>query len=224
MSAKTKKQHLGGELPLLDEVNELIEKERLLLSLKVLEQQKEAQEWKAKYDTLVGKVSETAVRTGDYRPLEIAAKTSATTVTDAPNSSSSASSLSSSPSSVAAAKNTAPSSSTSAPSSSSAIAPTSEALQALIAKLKHPWVLDLSRRTIRPALLALINTDVFSVRGPSALAVARLAHCSMGDDCSAALGTLASRLGCEGLDVSFNDLGASLVAQLNAGLKVRASQ
>lgn len=47
-------------LPLLDDVNELIEKEKILLEFKVLEQQKEASEWKAKYDSLLGKVAENA--------------------------------------------------------------------------------------------------------------------------------------------------------------------
>lgn len=47
-------------LPLLDDVNELIEKEKILLEFKVLEQQKEAFEWKAKYDSLLGKVAENA--------------------------------------------------------------------------------------------------------------------------------------------------------------------
>ena len=47
-------------LPLLDDVNELIEKEKILLEFKVLEQQREASEWKAKYDNLLGKVAENA--------------------------------------------------------------------------------------------------------------------------------------------------------------------
>ena len=47
----------GGEadqLPLLEEVNQLIEKERLLMQLKLVEQQRIAAEWKSKYDTLIG--------------------------------------------------------------------------------------------------------------------------------------------------------------------------
>lgn len=62
-----------GSLPLLDDVNELIEKEKILLEFKVLEQQKEAFEWKAKYDHLLGKVAENASSSGndsDYRVLE----------------------------------------------------------------------------------------------------------------------------------------------------------
>ena len=44
------------ELPLLDEVAELLEKEKTLLNLKLLERDIEAQEWKAKYEGLVNKV------------------------------------------------------------------------------------------------------------------------------------------------------------------------
>lgn len=66
-------------LPIMDEVNELIEKEKLLLEFKVLEQQKEAHDWKLRYDTLLGKISEnvsnstTAVATAGYQVLEEAA-------------------------------------------------------------------------------------------------------------------------------------------------------
>ena len=44
------------ELPLLDEVNELIEKEKTLMTLKLLEQEQEALLWKQKYEDLVGVV------------------------------------------------------------------------------------------------------------------------------------------------------------------------
>jgi hypothetical protein len=46
------------DLPLLDEINDLLVKERTLLGLKVVEQQIEAQEWKVKYEKLVNKLSE----------------------------------------------------------------------------------------------------------------------------------------------------------------------
>jgi hypothetical protein len=81
MDSRHQSQKLGrkqgqiavGSLPLLDDVNELIEKEKILLEFKVLEQQKEAFEWKAKYDHLLVKVAENASSTGndgDYRVLE----------------------------------------------------------------------------------------------------------------------------------------------------------
>lgn len=63
-------------LPLLDDVNELIEKEKLLLEFKLLDQQKEAFEWKAKYDSLLNKVSEnilTRPAEESYRILEAVA-------------------------------------------------------------------------------------------------------------------------------------------------------
>lgn len=59
-----------SDLPLLDEVNELLEKEKMLMGLKILEQKKEKEEWKAKYDQLLSRVSET----GDLVNLEGAAK------------------------------------------------------------------------------------------------------------------------------------------------------
>lgn len=68
--------YASASLPLLDDVNELIEKEKMLLEFKVLEQQKEAHEWKVKYDNLLGKVSENAISSGNndgYRLLEEAA-------------------------------------------------------------------------------------------------------------------------------------------------------
>ena len=70
-----RRKHKSADIPLLDEVNELIEKERLLLSLKLLEQKQEAQEWKSKYDSLVGKVSDNIGDTGDFDSLEYAAET-----------------------------------------------------------------------------------------------------------------------------------------------------
>ena len=41
------------DVPLLDEVSELLSKERSLMQLKVIEQHVEAKEWKEKYETLV---------------------------------------------------------------------------------------------------------------------------------------------------------------------------
>lgn len=46
------------DLPLLDEINDLLVKERTLLGLKVVEQQIEAQEWKVKYEKLLNKLNE----------------------------------------------------------------------------------------------------------------------------------------------------------------------
>lgn len=66
---KVAKEAPAGDVPLLDEVNTLLEKEKLLLELKFLEQQQMAQEWKTKYDKLVGNVSTQATVTGDFKKL-----------------------------------------------------------------------------------------------------------------------------------------------------------
>ncbi len=62
-----KKHH---ELPFVDEMNELITKEKHLLQLKIIEQKREAEEWKAKYMSVVTKVGDSANKTGDYRAME----------------------------------------------------------------------------------------------------------------------------------------------------------
>lgn len=46
-----------NDIPLLEEVNDLLTKERNLMNLKVIEQHVEAKEWKDKYETLVKKIS-----------------------------------------------------------------------------------------------------------------------------------------------------------------------
>lgn len=61
------------DLPLLDEVTNLLDKERTLMGLKVLEQQVEAQEWKRKYEALVGQVAQSGAETDNVRVFEIAA-------------------------------------------------------------------------------------------------------------------------------------------------------
>ncbi len=60
------------DLPLLDEVNELIEKERILLSLKLLEQKQESEEWKLKYESLITKVSDNVEENADFETLAMA--------------------------------------------------------------------------------------------------------------------------------------------------------
>ena len=65
-------------LPLLDEVNELITKEKILLELKILEQKNEASQWKKRYEALLGQVADTANDTGDLAPLQNAANNTTT--------------------------------------------------------------------------------------------------------------------------------------------------
>lgn len=64
-----------ADLPesLLNEVHELIDKERTLLELKLLDQQLESEKWKTKYDTLKDKVVETAVEENQVENIEAVA-------------------------------------------------------------------------------------------------------------------------------------------------------
>jgi hypothetical protein len=61
-------------IPLVDEINELLTKERTLMGLKVMEHQVEAEEWKKKYETLVQNIGpDGAVDGGNKHAYEIAA-------------------------------------------------------------------------------------------------------------------------------------------------------
>lgn len=77
MSSPGKSRH---DLPVLDEVTNLLEKERTLMGLKVLEQQIEAQDLKRKYEALVGQVAQAGVHADNARVFEIAADITATPV------------------------------------------------------------------------------------------------------------------------------------------------
>lgn len=61
-------------LPLLDEVNELLEKEKLLYQLKTMESKLQADEWKSKYEKLIGQMADSAAISGNYHTYEIAAE------------------------------------------------------------------------------------------------------------------------------------------------------
>ncbi|CAE7743456.1 unnamed protein product, partial [Symbiodinium microadriaticum] len=62
------------DIPLVDEINELLHKERTLMSLKVIEQQVEAEEWKKKYETLVQHIGpDGSVGGGQLQAYEFAA-------------------------------------------------------------------------------------------------------------------------------------------------------
>ena len=196
-----------SELPLLDEVNELIEKERLLLTLKVLEQQKEAQDWKARYNVLVGKVSETSLRTGDFRAMEVLAATAVDPTADSK----------SGPASVAAA----PPPSAGGSAAAASIPATSEGVQNLLAGLTHDWILDLSSTVVKSPLLNQLNNDALNLRAPTKVKVAKLSGCCMTDECASALGAMVSRPAVEAMDLSFNDLTSSTTQQINAGLRTR---
>lgn len=64
---------MSDRLPLLDEVNELIEKERMLLSLKLLDKKNEVEEWKLKYDSLVEKIGYESANVVNINLLEVVA-------------------------------------------------------------------------------------------------------------------------------------------------------
>lgn len=70
MTSEAKGQH---DVPLLDEVTSLLEKERTLMGLKVLEQQVEAQDWKRKYEALVGQVASAGGTSDAAHVFEMAA-------------------------------------------------------------------------------------------------------------------------------------------------------
>ena len=63
----------GDDIPLLDEVNALIEKEKTLLTLKLAEKQRDANEWKTKYDSLLQKISDGDFDHAEFTALEAAA-------------------------------------------------------------------------------------------------------------------------------------------------------
>jgi hypothetical protein len=64
------------DIPLLEEVNELLSKERNLMNLKVIEQHVEAKEWKDKYETLIKKISDDTLNPAKITAYEVAAEVS----------------------------------------------------------------------------------------------------------------------------------------------------
>ena len=75
MSKKESKIHSEKDdgLPLLESFQNLLEKEKLVLNLQVLKEKQQAAEWKAKYDSLVGKMVNTAAYTQDMGMIETVA-------------------------------------------------------------------------------------------------------------------------------------------------------
>ena len=73
---KEKNDENMTEIPLLEEVNELLHKERNLMNLKLIEQHVEAKEWKEKYETLVEKISGDALNQEKIKAYEVAAEVS----------------------------------------------------------------------------------------------------------------------------------------------------
>jgi hypothetical protein len=80
-NAKNKEKD-SNDIPLLEEVNELLSKERNLMNLKVIEQHVEAKEWKDKYETLVKQLSDDST----LNPSKINAFEVAADISSAPQS------------------------------------------------------------------------------------------------------------------------------------------
>ena len=74
---QSSKSSFEQEIPLLDEVNELLEKEKTLYRLQAMEANAAAEAWKSKYENLIGDVADTAALS-NYQTCEIAAGIEAT--------------------------------------------------------------------------------------------------------------------------------------------------
>jgi hypothetical protein len=207
------------DLPYVEEMNDLISKEKHLLHLKVLEQQREAEEWKAKYMSVVSKVGDAANKTGDYRAMEFVGDAS-----------------SSSPSSSSAKMNQG-SSSSSFPASTNdgdstvlmkKVDATPEGMQQLLLSLKHKWMLELSPSLIvgdavKVDLLKAVNNEVFSIRASDKNSVSVFAaeRCDLDDHMAVTLGSILSKNVVESVNLSYNHLGPSFLIQLINALKAR---
>lgn len=195
------------ELPFVDEMNELITKEKHLLQLKVLEQQREAEEWKAKYMSVVTKVGDSANKTGDYRAMEFLGDMDSGTTTVG--------------SGTAIGTTTV---------KKKTIEATPEGIQQVLMDLRHKWVLDLSLEHqqqqpggIRLDLLKAINNEVFSVRGAESNSVSIFSaqRCELDDHMAVTLGSILSKNTVEAVNLSYNHLGPQFFVQLMNALKAR---
>ena len=178
----------------MDEVNELIEKEKLLLEFKVLEQQKEAHEWKLKYDSLLGKISENvakvaadsnaaaAVATAGYQVLEEAAVAEEKT-SSAPSSSSSSSSSSAAAGTTGAAP---------------AFDEVTSSLADFIFKTGDYYTLDMSGKPASFVAAQLTSGVQVLKRYSTALKAVYLAHCGLSDEHAALVCRCVSMWPCDG--------------------------
>ncbi len=186
------------DLPYKEEMQELIEKEKHLLQLKVLEQQREADDWRAKYESIVNKVGDDAGKTGDFRALEFVARV------DSHNSSNLQES---------ASKN---------------IDVSSEGMQQLLLDLRYKWVLDMSApslgvRSIKQDLLKAVNNEIFSVRGVESnqVTIFMAERCDLEDSHAITLGSMMSKNNLSAFSVAYNNLGPSFFVQFMNSLRAR---
>lgn len=181
-----------SKLPLLDEVNELIEKERMLLSLKLQAQKEEAVEWKSKYDKLVdsigAKMSNPSIPIDDRQDnvqyltqLELLAALESDPVEHI----------------------------------------SLHDINGLLKNRILNWVLDLTDHMIDKVLFGKLVKSVFGVNSSySDIKIAIFNNCGLTDDFAAALLSMFRSAQLLAIDLSNNELSDSLFIQLITTLKV----
>jgi hypothetical protein len=181
-----------SKLPLLDEVNELIEKERLLLSLKLQAQKEEAVEWKSKYDKLVDSIG--AKLSNPPIPID-GAQDNVQYLTQLE--------------SLAAVE--------SDPVEHISL----HDINGLLKNRVLSWVLDLRDHRIDKLLFEKLVKSVFGVNSSySDIKVAIFDNCGLTDDFAAALLSMFRSAQLLAIDLSNNELSDSLFIQLITTLKV----
>ena len=180
------------KLPLLDEVNELIEKERLLLSLKLQAQKEEAVEWKSKYDKLVDSIG--AKLSNPSIPID-GAQDNVQYLTQLE--------------SLAAVE--------SDPVEHISL----HDINGLLKNRILSWVLDLRDHKIDKLLFGKLVKSVFGVNSSySDIKIAIFDNCGLTDDFAAALMSMFRSAQLLAIDLSNNELSDSLFIQLITTLKV----
>lgn len=180
------------KLPLLDEVNELIEKERLLLSLKLQAQKEEAVEWKSKYDKLVDSIG--AKLSNPSIPID-GVQDNVQYLTQLE--------------SLAAVE--------SDPVEHISL----HDINGLLKNRILSWVLDLRDHKIDKLLFGKLVKSVFGVNSSySDIKIAIFDNCGLTDDFAAALMSMFRSAQLLAIDLSNNELSDSLFIQLITTLKV----
>jgi len=180
-----------GKLPLLDEVNELIEKERLLLSLKLQAQKEEAVEWKSKYDKLVDSIGDKL--SNPSVPIDKRDSEQYLTQLEA------LSTVDSDPVEYISLHD----------------------INGLLKNRILSWILDLTEHRIDKILFGKLAKSVFGVNSSySDIKVAIFDNCGLTDDFAAALLSMFRSAQLLAIDLSNNDLSDSIFIQLITTLKV----
>ena len=186
----------AGDVPLLDEVQLLLEKERLLLELKFLEQQKEAQEWKSKYDMIVEKVHLAAVVSGDTKAVEQVVH-----IDDKSNEEVTGGYKS---------------------RGASGGPITSDRMNDILMSLGSNWILDCSNNVMtNGALTMLLKGPTAITHAHPDLKIFRFTNCSIDDSTSQLISAVVSKQSVLAVDLSNNNLGKDFENQLIDALKLR---